>query len=202
MAAPRVKKWPFTHQAHLLHLGLLLGLLSLLLGLLLGLCISLWHSLSLPICPFGAQCLGGVLGNIVQHCFDPLWDQGDDQVSLGGPFALHEASSFLAIDMYGDQLWVDTMLPLSWHLLLVTFLENILVTGGSHVFLVPDFQVVQRGSIGQAAVLGCLAATHTNCTIRCPVGLSLRNWRFSCSTKKAAGIVMALLSPNLMATDI
>ena len=43
---------------------------------------------------------------------------------------------------------------------------------------------------------------HTNCTIRCPVGLNLRNWRFSCSTKKAAGIVMALLSPNLMATDM
>ena len=43
---------------------------------------------------------------------------------------------------------------------------------------------------------------HTNCTIWCPVGLSLRNCRFSCSTKKAGGIEMALLSPNLMATDV
>ena len=63
--------------------------------------------------------------------------------------------------MYGDQLWVDTLLPLSWHLLLVTFLENILAIGGSHPFLVPLVQqLAQGGGIGQAAVRRGLAATY------------------------------------------
>ena len=60
VAAPRVKKWPFTHQAHLLHLGLLLGLLlSLLLGLLLGL---LHFPLAQPLSSFWCPVPGRRLG--------------------------------------------------------------------------------------------------------------------------------------------
>ena len=119
-----------------------------------------WCRFGLLVCPSGAQCFFCILGHIVQHSLELLWNQGNGQVWLNWPLTLHEAFNCLAIDIYGDQLWVGDLLPLSpW--LLVSLLENILATAGFQPFVVSLFQqLVQRNGICQAAVLGHVTATY------------------------------------------
>lgn len=107
----------------------------------------------------------------------------------------------MAIDIYGDQLWVGDLLPLSpW--LLVSLLENILATAGFQPFVVSLFQqLVQRNGIGQAAVLGHVTATY-QLHYLVPCGPKFQEGAAIMFHQKVGGIEMAFSSPTLMATDV